>query len=562
MYEFRDINEASGGVVLPSEALQLNGEFIENLIPGYRTLSVSGREALSPEIETYETGVRDGSTIKNKRYPERTIIVQYMLSTESPEAFREAYNKLGGILDVEDAELIFNDEKDKYFIGTPSQIGDVESGRNSVVGEFEILCADPFKYSVAEYEAEMVQTDEGKMFVINYNGTYKTYPKLEAAIFDESEANTDGVTENVLSGAGDCGYIAFFNESGKIIQLGDPEEADGEDLPSSQLLMHWDFMSANKFGTAAKKVWTVNNGLTSSYAVEQTGTPGEKLAFATGGADDYYITALNHGSGDSWHGPSITRRIPADKTGAEGAANFTAKYSIKMSIGNGTAAQKELGAFQCLCVSGSGSNRKIIAGMNIWKGKTGKTANLRFYLNNKTVHTMDIDLSLNNKYFGNNIVANKSKGIKGMQSVKTCYIEKIGNKVAFNLGGIKKVFTCTDEGFAEMECKEITCTWSQWQKRTPLSYNGMYYIKFTKHNCETWREVPNKFNSADVITADCSTGEICVNDAPKPEYGALGNDWENFYLRPGINQIGVAYSDWIEDEYAPTCKLKYREVFL
>lgn len=562
MYKFRDINEASDDLVLPSEALQLNGGFIENQIPGYRTLSVSGREALSPEIETYETGVRDGSTIKNKRYPERLIVVQYMLSTDSPEAFREAYNKLASILDVEDAELIFNDERDKYYIGTPSQIGEVEPGRNSVVGEFEILCNDPFKYSVAEYEAEIVQTDEGKMFAIDYNGTYKSYPKLEASIFDESEANADGQTENVLTGAGDCGYIAFFNEYGKIIQLGDPDEADGEDLPSSQLLMHWDFMSANKFDTAAKKVWTINNGLTYSNAVEQVGTPGEKLAFATGGADDYYITALNYGSGDGWHGPSITRRIPADKTGVAGAANFTAKYSIKMSIGSGTAAQKELGAFQCLCVSGSGSNRKIIAGMNIWKGKTGKSANLRFYLNNKTILTMDIDLSLNNKYFGNNIVANKAKGIKGMQSVKTCYIEKIGNKVAFNLGGIKKVFTCTDDGFAEMECNEITCTWSQWQTRTPLSYNGLYYIKFTKHNCETWREVPNKFNSADVITADCGTGEICVNDAPKPEYGALGNDWESFYLQPGLNQIGVAYSDWIEDEYAPTCKLKYREVFL
>ena len=47
MYNFIDVNEVSEGVVLPSEALQINGEFIENLIPGYRTLNVSGREALS-----------------------------------------------------------------------------------------------------------------------------------------------------------------------------------------------------------------------------------------------------------------------------------------------------------------------------------------------------------------------------------------------------------------------------------------------------------------------------------------------------------------------------------
>ena len=41
MYKFRDINDASVTRVLPSEALQINGEYIEDLIPGYRTLYVN-----------------------------------------------------------------------------------------------------------------------------------------------------------------------------------------------------------------------------------------------------------------------------------------------------------------------------------------------------------------------------------------------------------------------------------------------------------------------------------------------------------------------------------------
>ena len=56
MYEFRDVNEYSEGTKLPSEALKINGEYIENLITGYRTLTVSGREALSPELNYFETG--------------------------------------------------------------------------------------------------------------------------------------------------------------------------------------------------------------------------------------------------------------------------------------------------------------------------------------------------------------------------------------------------------------------------------------------------------------------------------------------------------------------------
>lgn len=97
MYNFIDTNEASESVVLPSEALRINGEYIENQISGYRTLTVSGREALSPELETYETGVRDGSMLKSRRYPARTITVTYQLIAESNEAYRAAYNKLAQI---------------------------------------------------------------------------------------------------------------------------------------------------------------------------------------------------------------------------------------------------------------------------------------------------------------------------------------------------------------------------------------------------------------------------------------------------------------------------------
>lgn len=50
MYGFRDVNETSDSVILPSEAMQINGEYIENLVEGYRTLSVSGRESLSRKL--------------------------------------------------------------------------------------------------------------------------------------------------------------------------------------------------------------------------------------------------------------------------------------------------------------------------------------------------------------------------------------------------------------------------------------------------------------------------------------------------------------------------------
>ena len=657
MYNFVDVNETSEAVILPSEALCLNGEYIENLIPGYRTLTVEGREALSPELEFFSVGSSDGATHKSKRYPERIITITYQLIAKSSEDFRTAYNQLGKILDVEDAELIFNDEPDKFFKGTPSSIGAVPPGKNAVVGTFEILCVDPFKYSVVEYEAEPSLEDSS--ILLDYEGTYKAFPTLVAEFHNEDEASEDGETTQELTGDGDCGYVAFFNESEKIIQLGDPDEVDVIEnaYAKSQTLVNSAFKTKNAWGTAAKSQWAVNSGITSSADVEQTGSVGIGIATyattstakATSGTllkiaskndvpvFNYTVTAkatnrtansvkvnvtvtaslkkatnyFGYGYGlscsvyigGSWHklimkttsewwegqtghsksfactitGLSNTTtaltgiKFKAERTDTIGedagivsetacsnmpiSAYSTAQpetyyltpsdYSQKMSIGSGSAAQSQLGAFQVLLVSGSGSDRKTVAGVNVYKSSKGKKANLRFYMNGKVALTTTIDISYNNKYFN----ANKSS-----------VITKQGDTVTFNICGVKKVFT--DEEITDVTVNEVTLTMTKYGTKTPLSFNGLYWVKFVKNNCDTWKDIPNKFGTGDTIEADCKTGDIYFNGVRSPEYGALGNDWEDFYLTPGLNQIGFSFSDWVAEGFEPKCKIRYREVFL
>ena len=52
MYNFVDTNGYAEGTALPSEALKINGAYLENKVTGYRTLYVKGREMLAPDIET------------------------------------------------------------------------------------------------------------------------------------------------------------------------------------------------------------------------------------------------------------------------------------------------------------------------------------------------------------------------------------------------------------------------------------------------------------------------------------------------------------------------------
>ena len=686
MYGFIDVNEVSEGTVLPSEALQINGEYIENLISGYRTLSVSGREALSPDVTTFETGVRDGSTLKGKRYPARIIIIKYQLIAESNEAFREAYNQLGKILDVENAKLIFADETDKYYTGTPCYIDEVPPGRNSVVGKIEIICTDPFKYSVMEHEA--IASIVNGNAVVDYHGTYKSYPILETDFYSETEVAEDGETAGQLTGSGDCGYVAFFNENEKIIQLGDPDEADGTEHAKAQTLMNQTFMGDTAWGTTAKALWKVNAGKVLEDSVEvgsvamevasqetsantstktktiltivSSGTPGvhysvsvktsnrtantvlveavisgwlgsvnaslqagysviagiyvdgqwhnvtlkahgeiwkdttihsKSVSFTVDGLTastnsltgiqfrsyrsdsgsigkvnaincvdipvstystsvvntNYYLSASAYENNTNvWHGPSIIRQIGADSSGEVGAVNFTLTYKQKMCIAAGSSAQKQRGAFQMQVADSNGKN---ICGVRIVKNKTGKAGSLVFYVNGAVVNTTDIDLHYNNYYFGSSVDA-----------VQTTTITKTGKTITFAVGGYKRQFNV--DALAETAATSVTFMFERFSTYPVLEYNGLYWAKFVKNNCDTYKDIPNKFSANDVLEANCRTGEIYLNGIAAPDLGALGNDWEGFYLSPGFNLIGVAYSDWVTDEHAPTFKIRYREVFL
>lgn len=542
MYKFIDTNEVSDGALLPSEALKINGEYIENQIDGYRTLHVAGREALSPEIATIETGIRDGSILQNKRYPARTIIVTYQLIAATNEAFREAYNKLGKILDVENAELIFNDENDKYFKGTPLAIGEVEPGRNSVTGEFEILCTDPFKYSVTEYEA----VQEGDSFVIDYNGTYKSYPKLVTEFYKENEVSTDGESTNALTGSGDCGFVAFYNDNEKIVQFGDPEEVDKEAVPASQTLMNQTFLTNVAWGTGAKKLWTVNSGATLPTNIKQIGSVGMKSSGESAGdlVGTHYMTATSYGTSQNvWHGPTITRELGADAAGDVGAKNFLVSFRNKMSIGNNTGDTVQYGCFSLSFLDADGN---MVMGAQIQKYRAGKKAAVVFYVGNTRMKAVETDLSYGNKYLGHGNV--------------TSYIRKTNNEFVFNMCGHRYAFVNNE--LKDKVVTKVVAAFSQYSDRVALTHNGLFWLRLVKHNCDTWADVPNKFGANDLLEADCSSGEILLNGALSPELGALGNDWEEFYLKPGINQIDATYSQWVSDAYAPEFKVKYREVFL
>ncbi|MGJ0781245.1 distal tail protein Dit [Lacticaseibacillus rhamnosus] len=151
MYDFRETTPFTGSDdnQRPAEAMLIDGQYIEDLIPGYSTLQVSGRELLSQSIEKQTIGKSDGEFIQYVRNPSREIVVGYRLAAADNLSFRQAFYKLNDILHGENHQVSFNDDPSKYWIATFSDIDDVPKGRNAITSSFTLFVPDGVAHSVA-----------------------------------------------------------------------------------------------------------------------------------------------------------------------------------------------------------------------------------------------------------------------------------------------------------------------------------------------------------------------------------------------------------------------------
>ncbi len=512
MYKFVDTTESQSGSNLPSEALEFNGEYIEEMIPGYRTLHVSGREMIGNELTDMEIGITDGSRYQYRRYLPRTITVTYQLMAETNEKFRAAFNKLNEILSAEEARLIFRDEPDKYFVGTRADAGDVPTGTNNVIGEFDIYCVDPFKYSVKEYEVTP-NLDNGLTIGENYHGTYKAFPTLIADIKSS------------------CGFIAFLNEREKILQIGDVDELDSQQINKSQTLINHHFDAG--LGAGVQNVATTVKVVS---AHEQAGSCATR---------EGYLYAANYGSGSAWHGPSITFRVPQDSNGHIGAKNCQFSWHHYFALNDAN----QLGVVQFLMTD---RNKTNVAAVTFFKDEPGiNQAKYHLYVKGRQ-NPPEVRFGGD----GNN----KITGHLGLGAPKTAghsSIQKFGATITFNIAG--EIYTIEEPSLADVEVTEVSVYMGARGGYVAMPANFIYGLVFTSHSVQTWQDIPNKLIAGNRVEVDTKSGKVNVDGVEIPGLGALGNDWEEFYLKPGENQIRCTYSSWATK---PNFKMKYREVYL
>lgn len=507
MYAF--VNTVNSGIVgtnLPTEAMSYNGVYLENEIDGYRTLSVTGRELMESEVTDQEIDGMDGSYYRYKTTPARTITVKYQLRARGSREFRDAFNKMNKLLSGEQVKVIFNDESDKYFIGTKTSNTQVDGGSNNVIGEIEIYCSDPRKYSTTE--KEFTATD-GVLNIVN-EGTVPVSVDYDITTTSET------------------GYIGLVSEEG-IMQYGKIEELDGETYKQSEWLASIDDFYKCSDDIGGTDVMHPSYGTNGTLA-EHTwfdkkfiglGSVGTKKGNANGGLR--------------------TLEIPADSNGIKGAKNFYSYFHLVFWAGL-------MGQTGEMCINFLTANNKLICGCSWYKTDAiGNTGHYEIWANGKMLRQWGYTtshLQSQNPWYWN---------------WGHCDIYKEGANIRFfYYGGYYNYYIPEIEN---MECTKIQIAFKQWGDRSGnklMSRMGFDVINFTKNNVSKWSDIPNRYPSGTKITIDGKSSHVYVNEMARPEDEVLGTQY--FKAPVGTTEIKTTCSSWSKSK--PTVKARIREAWL
>lgn len=272
--------------------------------------------------------------------------------------------------------------------------------------------------------------------------------------------------------------------------------------------------------------------------------------YATMPTNSYYLKPT-YGSStkDKWHGPILSRMLPADGNGEFGSDKFKMEVSGKFCVGNGVNFSIQRGIVGIYAIGGTYSNgvlsnQKLVAGLEIQKtADSSNTATIREIINGSTSRTYSSKcVSFNeSSKFTVNIIKGSDDASKDGSQFSISFKNKNPN-VSPSSGNPIDISLTNTKVYA------IAIGFFQNGALPAMAWAGIDSVKFTKYNVEA-RQI-NAFKASDILKVDCGACTVLLNEMPALNLSALGNDWESMCLTPGFNQFSAIYSEYAREKKA------------
>lgn len=466
---------------------KIDGQYIEDLISGFRTLGVDGREELDLDVTSAETETSDGGRFVRRKINSRVLRVHFHLSDATASGFAAKLKALQKKLySIKESKIIFSDASNYYFTGSFRKLTLAYKGMTVTRGTFEIFCADPFRYFVTE---SVVYPTEG-VFTVNYTGTYPAHPTLIAR-----------------SPGHDCGFYGFTKD-GLTIRVGNPDEQDQEEVPSdtATALIEQNFGSnyspyTGWLASLARLLYgykTDNQGVTSAadYIYSLPGYPEEP---------NYY------------YGPALGTLVPA-------SPNFELSF-VNWFEPSGN----QGGGFDIYINNSGGGN---ICGVSIYRNKNGR---------------VQWAMIVKGNIVKGGSYALADNPFKGAWRTQT--ITKSLGTITFNVGGV--TYSVTDPEIAghSYDAANISFVFYRQPGADTIGANNALKSITLRGFANTWQEVANKIPQGGLVRVDTGSGHITLDGTEALGLGVITNNFEDFVLEPGENTITCEASDWVDDAY-------------
>ena len=152
MYGYSKLEKHNDIVAIePSDNMSINGTPVNEIVDGYRQLSVSGRGLIGQEVKTTSIAGRRGVWVEEISEPSRVLEIKYQLEAKTSEELREKFDKLNLFLRTTNSsnllEVTFKDEPSFTYYAIFSGADSFEENSKSIVSRFSLLVPDGYKKS-------------------------------------------------------------------------------------------------------------------------------------------------------------------------------------------------------------------------------------------------------------------------------------------------------------------------------------------------------------------------------------------------------------------------------
>ena len=456
--------------------------------------------------ETVSIGSAKGEIFQYNVYKSKQISYQiYNRRAEYLVNFRRGLSAL--IYTDEPKKLIFSDEPNIYYNAILDGEQTLEEEEYKSSGILRFLIPDGVAHSVAQKTAENYGSNQ---ITLENNGTESVPINIKATM------------------KSDNGYIAF-TLGDRFYQIGKPEEVDGKHYEESVKLFD-DHLYEDKG-------WLVNQGITPPVTSErlQNGV----VKYVKESTTEGYATTKDYGSGNSWHGASLTKIVPKDVNNKY-PVNWKVAYRFDFNTDGAVFKGVQVGHTSVTMID---EHDDIICSI-IFEDTSpvNEYYYMAVFIGNKNVWHTDSTFPMAKK----GVTARGDYG-------PAVTAEKIGNQVTirFNNFGICKTFYVDNP---EAELRKITWYGAAYKDNFHTENNVLRALHVIKHNVERYEDIPNYFSNGDIVEIDGASGSVYINDAYDTDVADIGS--QPLLLPPGQHTLGIITSSFAS---VPDVEVTYQE---